>query len=46
MNNQKIIKVGNYLYIPLPDEITQALQLKEGSVVTVSVDPEKNQIPI
>jgi len=43
---QKIIKVGNELYIPLPDEITQALQLKEGSVVTVSVDPEKKQILI
>ena len=41
---QKIIKVGNELYLPLPDEITQALQLKEGSEVTVSVDPEKNQI--
>ena len=46
MNIQKIIKVGNELYIPLPDEITQALQLKEGSVVTVSVDPEKKQILI
>jgi antitoxin component of MazEF toxin-antitoxin module len=43
---QKIIKVGNELYIPLPAEITQALQLKEGSVVTVSVDPEKKQILI
>ncbi len=41
---QKIIKVENELYLPLPDEITQALQLKEGSEVTVSVDPEKNQI--
>ena len=43
---QKIIKVGNELYLPLPDEITQALQLKEGSEVTVSVDPDKNQILI
>ena len=46
MNIQKIIKVGNYLYLPLPDEITEALQLKEGSEVTVSVDPEKKQILI
>jgi len=43
---QKIIKVGNELYLPLPDEITQALQLKEGSEVTVSVDPDKKQILI
>ena len=43
---QKIIKVENELYLPLPDEITQALQLKEGSEVTVSVDPDKNQILI
>ena len=43
---QKIIKVENELYLPLPDEITQALQLKEGSEVTVSVDSEKNQIMI
>ena len=43
---QKIIKVGNDLCMPLPDEITQALQLKEGSEVTVSVDPEKKQISI
>ena len=43
---QKIIKVGNCLYLPLPDEITQALQLKEGSEVTVSVYPDKNQILI
>ena len=43
---QKIIKVGNELYLPLPDEITQALQLKEGSEVTVFVDPQKKQILI
>ena len=43
---QKIIKVGNELYLPLPDEIMQALQLKEGSEVTVSVDPQKKQILI
>ena len=43
---QKIIKVGNELYLPLPDEITQALQLNEGSEVTISVDPEKKQILI
>ena len=43
---QKIIKIENELYLPLPDEITQALQLKEGSEVTVSVDPDKNQILI
>ena len=44
MNIQKIIKVGIELYLPLPDEITEALQLKEGSEVTVSVDTEKKQI--
>ncbi len=46
MNLQKIIKVGNYFYLPLSGEITEALQLKEGSEVTVSVDPEKKQILI
>ncbi len=43
---QKIIKFGNHLYLPLPDEITEALQLKEESEVTVSVNPEKKQILI
>ena len=43
---QKIIKVGNELYLPLPDEITQALQLNEGSEVNVSVDPQEKQILI
>ena len=43
---QKIIKIGNDLVLPLPNEITQALQLEEGSEITVSVDHEKNQILI
>ena len=43
---QKIIKVENELYLPLPDEITQALQFKEGSEVTVSLDIENKQILI
>ena len=42
----KIIKVEKELGLPLPGEITQALQLKEGSEVTVSGDPEKKQILI
>ena len=40
----KIINVGNDLCLPLPEEITQAMRLKEGTEVTVSVDPEKNRI--
>jgi antitoxin component of MazEF toxin-antitoxin module len=46
LNIQKIIKVGNYLYLPLSDEITEALQLKEGCAVIISVDPENKQILI
>ena len=43
---QKIIKAGRSLALPLPDEISQALQLKEGSAVIISVDSEKKQILI
>jgi len=43
---QRIIKAGKGLALPLPENITEALQLKEGSEVTVSVDPEKKQILI
>ena len=43
---QKIIKIENDLVLPLPNEIAQALQLEEGSEITVSVDHEKKQILI
>ena len=43
---QRIIKAGKGLALPLPENITEALQLKEGSEVTVSVDPQKKQILI
>ena len=43
---QRIIKVGKELALPLPEDITQALQLKEGTEVTISVDPDKKRILI
>ena len=43
---QRIIKAGKGLALPLPENITEALHLKEGSEVTVSVDPQKKQILI
>jgi len=43
---QRIIKAGKGLALPLPEDITEALQLTEGSEVTVRVDPEKKQILI
>jgi len=42
----RIIKARKGLALPLPEDITEALQLTEGSEVTVSVDPEKKQILI
>ena len=42
----RIIKAGNGLALPLPEDIAEALHLKEGSEVTVSVDSEKKQILI
>ena len=42
----RIIKARKGLALPLPENITEALQLTEGSEVTVSVDSEKKQILI
>ena len=43
---QRIIKVGNDLCLPLPSELTELLQIAEGTEVTVNVDPEQKRVLI
>lgn len=43
---QRIVKVGKDLALPLPEEITRALMLEEGTEVKVSLNLDKNQILI
>jgi antitoxin MazE len=43
---RKIFKTGNSIVISLPKEISDALELGEGSEVTVELDPIRRQIVI
>ena len=43
---QRIIKVGNNLVVPLPEEAIEPLQLSEGAEVIVVVNNAQNQILI
>lgn len=43
---QKIFKTGNSIVIALGKEISDALELGEGSEVTVELDPARRQIVI
>ena len=43
---QRIIKVGNDLCVPLPGEVTESLQIEEGTEITIMLDPGQNRILI
>jgi antitoxin MazE len=43
---RKIFKTGNSIVISLPKEISDALELGEGSEVTVELDQTRRQIVI
>jgi putative addiction module antidote len=43
---RKIIKMGNSLFISLPNEMIEFLQMREGSEIRVDLDREKDQIVI
>jgi len=46
MEVRKIFKAGNSLVVSLPNEILNALEIKEGSQITIDIDKEKNKVII
>jgi putative addiction module antidote len=43
---RKVFKAGNSLVVSLPKETIQALELKEGSEVSIELGPDQKEIVI